>query len=437
MWGLRLRSGCGPEQRVLVAETPSVGTDQMMGNGPRVLISGASVAGPVLAYWLSRFGFQPTVVERTDALRFGTGGHAVDLFGPALQIIEWMGVLPQVKEAGTHTEIISFIRDGHRPVDVPAESMSEGVSAHHVEIMRGELAKIIYEVGRNDVAYVFSNSIRSLEETEHGVDVAFHYGSPQRFDLVIGADGLHSITRRLTFGEEHQFLHFLGGYLAVFTVPNYLDLHQQMLGYGDVGRTAALYPVRGTRQARVILLWRTPALHDYDFHDAAAQRRLIRNVYDDMGWELPRLLTELENADDLYLDSISTIVMETWTRGRVTLVGDAGYSPGPAVGGGTSLAVVGAYVLASELAASSSDHARGLAAYEQVLRPAVHNSQKIGPAVMKRLIPRSRTQLLAMAEVIRLLPRLPRPVRRRLTSFGGGPAAMLEAVKLRDPKAML
>jgi 2-polyprenyl-6-methoxyphenol hydroxylase-like FAD-dependent oxidoreductase len=129
-------------------------------------------------------------------------------------------------------------------------------------------------------------------------------------------------------------------------------------------------------------------------------------------------------------------VMDTWTRGRVTLVGDAGYSPGPAVGGGSSLAVVGAYVLASELAASSSDHARGLAAYEQVLRPAVHHSQKIGPAVMKRLIPRSRVQLWAMAEAIRLLPRLPTPVRRQFTSFGGGPAAMLDAVKLRDPTAV-
>jgi 2-polyprenyl-6-methoxyphenol hydroxylase-like FAD-dependent oxidoreductase len=408
----------------------------MTGEAPRVLISGASVAGPILAYWLNRFGFQPTVVERTEELRFGNGGHAVDLFGPALQIIEWMGALPQVVAADTHTEIISFIRDGHRPVDVPAEAMSEGVSARHVEIMRGELAKIIYEVGRNDIAYIFGNSIRSLEETEHGVNVTFQHGSPQTFDLVVGADGLHSITRRLVFGEEHHFLHFLGGYLAVFTVPNYLDLHQRMLGCGDVGRTAALYPVRGTSQARVILLWRTPTLHDFDHHDVAAQRRLIRNMYGDMGWEVPRLLTELENTDDLYIDSISTIVMETWTRGRVTLVGDAGYSPGPAVGGGTSLAVVGAYVLASELAASSSDHARGLAAYEQVLRPAVHHSQKIGPAVMKRLIPRSRTQLLAMAEVIRLLPRLPRPVRRQLTSFGGGPAAMLEAVKLRDPKAL-
>jgi 2-polyprenyl-6-methoxyphenol hydroxylase-like FAD-dependent oxidoreductase len=408
----------------------------MTGNRQRVLISGASIAGPVVAYWLNRFGFQPTVVELTEELRFGTGGHAVDLFGPALQIIEWMGALPQVQDAGTHTETISFIRMGHRPIDVSAELMSEGVSDQHVEIMRGELAKIIYEAGRNDIEYMFGNSITSLQESERRVEVTFQHRSPQTFDLVIGADGLHSITRRLAFGEEHQFLHFLGGYLAVFTVPNYLDLHQRMLGYGDVGRTAAIYPVRKTGQARVILLWRTPAAHDFDRRDIAAQRRLIRNLYGDMGWEVPRLLAEMEHADDLYLDSISAIVMDTWTRGRVTLVGDAGYSPGPAVGGGTSLAVVGAYVLASELAAASRDHVRGLAAYEQVLRPSVQQSQRIGPAVMKTLIPRSRLQLWAMAQAIRLLPRLPGPARRQLTSFGGGPAAMLDAVKLRVPSTL-
>jgi 2-polyprenyl-6-methoxyphenol hydroxylase-like FAD-dependent oxidoreductase len=410
--------------------------EQMTGDGHRVLISGASVAGPVLAYWLNRFGFQPTVVEMTEELRFGSGGHAVDLFGPALQIIEWMGALPQIADAGTHTEIISFIRHGHRPIDVSAELMSEGVSARHVEIMRGELAKIIYESGRDDIEYMFGNSISSLEESEQGVNVTFRHGSPQTFDLVIGADGLHSITRRLAFGEEHQFLHFLGGYLAVFTVPNYLHLHQRMLGYGEVGRTAAIYPVRGTDQARVILLWRTPVLHDYDRRHVAAQRRLIRNLYGDMGWEVPRLLAEMDNADDLYLDSISTILMDTWTRGRVTLVGDAGYSPGPAVGGGTSLAVVGGYVLASELAAARGDHVRGLATYEQVLRPAVQESQRIGPAVLRTLIPGSRLQLWAMAQAIRLLPRLPGRARRQLTSFGGGPAAMLDAVTLRDPKAV-
>jgi 2-polyprenyl-6-methoxyphenol hydroxylase-like FAD-dependent oxidoreductase len=408
----------------------------MTENSHRVLISGASVAGPVLAYWLNRFGFQTTVVELTEELRFGSGGHAVDLFGPALQIIEWMGALPQVEDAGTHTEIISFIRDGHRPIDVSAELMSEGVSERHVEIMRGELAKIIYDAGRSDIEYMFGNSISSLDESEQGVEVTFRYGSPQTFDLVIGADGLHSITRRLAFGEEHQFLHFLGGYLAVFTVPNYLYLHQQMLGYAEVGRTAGIYPVRRTGQARVILLWRTPALHDYDRRDAAAERRLIRNLFGDMGWEVPRLLAEMENADDLYLDSISTIRMDTWTRGRVTLVGDAGYSPGPAVGGGTSLAVVGGYVLASELAAARGDQVHGLGAYEQVLRPAVQQSQRIGPAVIKTLIPSSRLQVWATAQAVRLLPRLPGPGRRLLTSFGGGPAAMLNVVTLRDPETI-
>jgi 2-polyprenyl-6-methoxyphenol hydroxylase-like FAD-dependent oxidoreductase len=408
----------------------------MAADGRRVLISGASVAGPVLAYWLSRFGFQPTVLERTEELRFGSGGHAVDLFGPALQIIEWMNALPQVQDASTHTEIISFIRNGHRPIDVPAETMAEGVSARHVEIMRGALAKIIYDSSRDEAEYVFGDSISSLAQTERGVDVTFQHSSPRTFDLVVGADGLHSITRRLAFGEEHRFLSFLGGYLAVFTVPNYLDLHQRMLGCGDVGRTAAIYPVHGTDEARVLLLWRTPTLHDFDRHDVAAQRRLINNLFGDMGWEVPRMLAELEGADDLYLDSISTIVMDTWNQDRVTLVGDAGYSPGPAVGGGTSLAAVGAYVLASELAAANGDHVRGLAAYEQVLRPAVLQSQRIGPAVMKRLIPSSRTQLWAMAQAARALPRLPRPARRLLTSYGGGPAAMLDAVNLRDPSTL-
>jgi 2-polyprenyl-6-methoxyphenol hydroxylase-like FAD-dependent oxidoreductase len=405
-------------------------------SGGRVLISGASVAGPVLAYWLSRFGFQPTVVEKTAELRFGSGGHAVDLFGPALEIIEWMGALAQVQDARTHTEIISFLRAGHRPIDVPAELGAEGVSERHVEIMRGELAKIIYEAGRDHSEYLFGNSISSMEQTEHGVDIEFQHGSPRTFDLVVGADGLHSLTRRLAFGQEDRFLNFLGGYLAVFTVPNYLDLHQRMLGYGEVGRTAAIYPVWNTGEARVLLLWRTPRPHDYDRHDLAAQRRLISNLYGDMGWEVPRLLTELGTADDLYLDSISTIVMDTWTRGSITLVGDAGYSPGPAVGGGTSLAVLGAYVLASELAVAAGDQARGLAAYEAALRPAVRQSQKIGPYVLRTLIPGSHAQLWAMAQAMRLLPRLPRPARRLLTSFGGGPAAMLEAVKLRDPGTM-
>jgi 2-polyprenyl-6-methoxyphenol hydroxylase-like FAD-dependent oxidoreductase len=173
---------------------------------------------------------------------------------------------------------------------------------------------------------MFGNSLTSLEQTERRVNVTFRHGLPQTFDLVIEADGLHSITRRLAFGEEHQ-ISALPGWLPCRVHSSELSRPASAhAGHTDVGRTAAIYPVRETGQARVVLLWRSPNLHDYDRHDVASQRRLIRHVFSDMESEVPRLLAELENADDIYLDSISTVVMESWNRGRVTLVGDAGYS---------------------------------------------------------------------------------------------------------------
>ncbi len=404
-----------------------------MGHRPRVLISGASVAGPVLAYWLYRFGFEPTVVERTPELRMGGGGHAVDLFGPAVDLMEWMGVLNEVELARTQTRVITLIRPGRRPVDAPVEALSEGVSERHVEIMRGDLAGIVYARSREHVEYLFDDSIASLHDTGAEIEVSFERGSSRTYDLVVGADGLHSVTRRLVFGPEEDFLRFLGGYLAVFSVPNYLSLTDRMLAFSAPGRTAAVYPVGGGAQLRVLLLWRTPALHDYDRHDLHAQRQLVRKLYGDLGWELPRLLADLETADDLYLDSISQIVMDHWCRGRVALVGDAGYSPAPAVGGGTSLAVVGAYQLASELAAAGGDHAAGFSAYEQALRPVVQRSRTIGPGVINAIIPKSLAQIWLTAQAMRLLPRLPVVLRRKLTSFGGGPAAMLREARLRSP----
>jgi 2-polyprenyl-6-methoxyphenol hydroxylase-like FAD-dependent oxidoreductase len=401
---------------------------------PRVLISGASVAGPVLAYWLQRFGFTPTVVERTSQPRVDGGGHAVDLFGPAVQVTEWMGVLPEIQAARTRTRLISFVRPGCRPVDVAAEALAGGVSDRHIEIMRGDLASTLYQRTRHDVEYVFDDSVTALDDTGDEVEVTFERAAPQRYDLVIGADGLHSTTRRLIFGPEPKFLHFLGGYLAVFTVDNYLQLDDRMICFTTPGRTAALYPVHDADHARVVLLWRTPTPHGYDRHDLDAQRRLIRTLYSGLGWELPRLLTELEHADDLYLDSISQVLLDTWTRGRIALVGDAGYCPGPAVGGGTSLAVIGAYILASELAAGGGDHPRGLAAYGQALRPVVEHSRSIGPTVLKTIIPNTPTQIWITAQAIRSLPHIPAPLRRRLTSYGGSAAAMLNEARLRRPE---
>jgi 2-polyprenyl-6-methoxyphenol hydroxylase-like FAD-dependent oxidoreductase len=404
--------------------------------GPRVLVSGAGVAGPVTAYWLRRFGCRPTVVERTSELRIGDGGQAVDLFGPALDVLAWMGQKDAVWDARTRTEIVSLIRQGHPGIDVEAARLAEGVSDRHVEIMRGDLSKIVYDTCGDDVEYIFGDSIRTLHDTGAEVEVSFHHAGPRTFDLVVGADGLHSTTRRLTFGDEHQFLHFLGGYLAVFTVDNYLGLAGRMLAYSDVNRTVALYPVQRQHKVRVLFLLRTSELLVQDRDDVATQRRLLQGLFQDMGWEIPRLLAALEHAEDLYVDSISQIRMDGWSRGRVALVGDAGYSPGPAVGGGTSLAVVGAYVLAAELAAAACDHRHGFRAYQESMADAVRQSQRIGPAVLSTLIPRSRAQVWATAQAVRLLPRLPSPVRRRLTAYGGGPAAMLNGVVLRDPEEL-
>jgi 2-polyprenyl-6-methoxyphenol hydroxylase-like FAD-dependent oxidoreductase len=394
-----------------------------------VLISGASVAGPTLAYWLQRYGVRTTVVERTPTLRRGWGGHAVDLFGPAVEVTERMGILSRVLDARTRTELISLARPGKRPVDVDFTRLVAGISDRHVEIMRGELAAILHDATRDDVEYVFDDGITSLSQHQGGVDVTFHHGAPRTFDLVVGADGLHSAVRRLTFGDESRFRRFIGGYLAVYTVPNRLRLHGQMLTYLTPGKLAATYPVHQTGQARAAFLFRRRSEFAHD-RDADRQKQLLREVFADDGWEVPRLLADLDAAQDFYFDSISQIVMGRWSAGRVSLVGDAGYSPGPAVGGGTSVAVIGAYLLATALRDARGDHDRAFEHYEHAMRELVIRSRRIGPDVMTTLIPATHRQVWLTIQAMRLVPRLPTAVQRRVFALQGSPGTALQAVVL-------
>jgi 2-polyprenyl-6-methoxyphenol hydroxylase-like FAD-dependent oxidoreductase len=287
-----------------------------------VLISGASVAGPTLAHWLCRSGFTPTVVERTRAPRAGLGGHAVDLLGRSVDVAEWMGILPRVLAARTQTALISLERPGKPSIEADVSRLVAGISDRHIEIMRGELTSILYDVTRDDVDYRFGDSIRTLHQDGDGVEVTFDHGPPRRFGLV-GADGLHSGVRRLTFGDETRFRRYLAGYFGVFTLPNYRGLHDRMVAYSAPGRTAAMYPVRQTGQARAVLLFRADEELQYDHRDLDQQRRLLRDAFAQDDWELARLRSELEHADDFYFDSISQIRMPSWCSGRVTLVGDA------------------------------------------------------------------------------------------------------------------
>ncbi|MFI7448287.1 FAD-dependent monooxygenase [Nonomuraea sp. NPDC049714] len=393
-----------------------------------VLISGASVAGPVLAYWLTRYGFTVTVVERAPALR-KAGGHAVDLFRPAMDIVEKMGVLDRVQAGRTGTERLTLWTPGRaRPVELELRKLMPAVSSRHVEIMRDDLSEIFYDATRDDVEYVFDDSITSISEAG---EVTFERGPGRSFDLVIGADGLHSNVRRLVFGPESRFTTWIGAYLAVVSLPDHFGRDDRVEGVVGVGRMAA-YGAARPSDARAAFFFRTPEPLDYHHRDVPRQKELLREHFADLGWEVPRLLRELDSTPAFYFDSITQLHLDTWSRGRVTLVGDAGYCPGPAVGGSTSLAVVGAYVLAGELAAAGGEPARAFPAYEAELAAYVRRSRAFAVGVAKRLVPRSRTDLWALLQGMRLINHLPAGLTRAVSTLGAKGARLHDSFALKD-----
>ncbi|TDE59063.1 FAD-dependent oxidoreductase [Nonomuraea mesophila] len=377
----------------------------------RILVSGASVAGPVLAYWLTRHGFEVTVVERAPGLR-RTGGHAVDLFRPAMDISEKMGLLPRVEERATGTDRMTLHREGtRRPVRVDLSKIFGAASGRHVEIMRDDLSEIYYEATRDDVEYVFGDSITEISSDG---EVRFDNAAPRRFDLVVGADGLHSNVRRLVFGDESRFGAFIGAYLGVLTLPDVSWRDGELLMHVGVGRTAGMYGARHLGEARALLLFRSERELGYHHRDVPRQKDLLRGAFEGMHPEVDRWLDELDRTPAFYFDSITQLRMDTWSRGRVTLVGDAGYCPGPAVGGSTSLAVVGAYVLAGELARAGGDHERAFPAYERAMAEHVRAGRVAALSAAKTLIPASRLGVSGLAQGARLMSALPAGLCRAL-----------------------
>ena len=256
---------------------------------------------------------------------------------------------------------------------------------------------------------------------------------PTRFDVVVGADGLHSEVRRLAFGPERGFRRFLGGYLAGIVMPNYLNLDGRMVVWNAPGRLAAIYPVHQDGTARAGFLFREQEELPLADGDVDGQKRVLHQIYGADGWEIPRLLAETDSAEDLYFDSICQIMMDHWTSGRIALIGDAGYSPGAAVGGGTSVAMVGAYVLAQELGQADRELQAGLRAYEDRMRPIAAKARSAGPAAMSMLIPRSGFQVRLMPEMLRLVKRMPPRVERRLARWQQTPAQALDGIQLTGP----
>ncbi|MEV4352786.1 FAD-dependent monooxygenase [Nonomuraea sp. NPDC049625] len=361
-----------------------------------ILISGASIAGTATAYWLRRHGFDVTVVERAPAIR--EGGYKVDIRGVALQVIERMGLMEAVRAASTDMRIATHYDARGRKIATMDADLFGGRTGDDAEIMRGDLNELLYDLTRRDVEYVFDDSVTGIAADG---TVTFERSAPRRFDLVVGADGAHSNTRRIAFGEESRYARDLGYYISICTVPNTLGLDREEAVHVAPGRTANVYSTRQDTRAKALFMWSSEPLA-YDHRDVEGQKELLVKAMAGVGWEVPALLESVRDAKDFYFDSVTQIHMDRWSTGRVVLVGDAAYCASPAAGQGTSLALVGAYVLAGELAGGG-----GTEGYEHEMREFVEANQALGPANVKGMVVGSSLAVWLQTRMIRLLPHLP------------------------------
>ncbi|MEV0274950.1 FAD-dependent monooxygenase [Streptomyces sp. NPDC050610] len=397
-----------------------------MRNAPKgtVLISGASIAGPALAFWLRRYGFAVTVVEKTAGLR--TGGYPIDIHGTAVEVARRMGILPRLQEAHIESRRLTFLNaDGSRAAAVHPQTVAGGVDGHDIEVRRGDLAELLYGAVRDEVEFLFDDSIDTLTEHEHGVDVAFRSGARRGFDLVVGADGMHSHTRKLAFGPEERFHRYLGYCFAIFTMPNTYGLSHEVLLWNTPGRAAALYAVGDSDELHALLNFARPEPPYEALRAPEAQRGLVAAAFADDGWEIPAMVAAMRHGPDPFFDTASQIRMPRWSSGRVALVGDAAYAPSFLTGQGTSLALVGAYLLAHSLAAHP-DHTTAFAAYERDVRGFVElNQAQVGEGDAA-LFPTTAEALAKRNDRLRGLaaspPQTGRPAHTAVTLPEHGPA---------------
>ena len=365
----------------------------------KILIVGAGIAGTTLAYWLQRAGHEPTLIERAPQLR--QGGYLIDFWGAGYDVAERMGIVPRLRELGYRvTELREVSSSGRRIAHLDPRILLDNAGDRYVSIARVDLAAAIFET-LDDVETIFGDSVAALEDDGNRVQVTFESGGTRNFDLVIGADGLHSRVRQLVFGPEQQFEKDLGIAVAAFDVEDY-EPREELIAvtHTEVGVQTLRFTLRdGATMFFFTFRHDGEVPHD----DVPAQQRLLREHLGGVGWEVPRMLDRLPDARTFYLDKASQIRMPTWSRGRTALVGDAAASPSLFAGQGAALAMVEAYVLATELARSGRNYSAAFGAYEQQLASMIRTKQDAALSTAKIFAPNNRWQLLARNTMFKLM----------------------------------
>lgn len=353
-----------------------------MSKNIKILVIGAGIAGPAICYWLKRFGFSPVLIEKCASIR--KGGQALDIRGIATHIAREIGIYDQICDMRTRIECGRFVDSAGKVLHEEHGEKFGFRQDDEVEILRGDLIEILMKTIA-DVPCYFNKSIISMQQNADKVIVKFKDGKIENYDIVIGADGIHSATRRMIFDKnEYQLIH-LGSYLSTFTIPNYLGLSHTDLECEANHKLVSINSDNNPEIARAGFMFRSQHVLK-DIRDEYEQKQFLCDTFRDFGWETQHILNRMPESDDFYFDAITQVKMNGWTKGRIALVGDAGYCPSPLSGQGNNLAFVGAYILAGELKAAKGNHMQAFTRYNALLRSFVDANQEFGVWVSKSFL---------------------------------------------------
>jgi 2-polyprenyl-6-methoxyphenol hydroxylase-like FAD-dependent oxidoreductase len=367
----------------------------------RVLICGAGIAGPTLAYWLAHHGMIPTLVEHAPRLR--TGGYIIDFWGAGFEVASRMGLLPDLVRTGYAVREVRVVDGNGRKVSgFPASAFARAVGSGFTSLPRGDLAAAIYGALGNQVETIFDDSIARIDQTVDDVQVTFERHHPRAFDLVVGADGLHSRVRELVFGPENRFERYLGIKVAAFEVEGYRPRDELVyMLYPQVGREVSRFSLRNDR---TMFLFTFADADPTVPSDVADQKAVLRERFTNGGWECSRILDALDATPDLYFDRVSQIEMSrSWVNGRVALVGDAAFCVSLLGGQGSALAMAAAYILAGELHRADGRSGDAFARYQLVFGPFVSKKQRAARRFAGSFAPKSKMSLFLRNRLFGLL----------------------------------